>query len=332
MSNSVLKAAIVGCGNIHRCHIEGIERCGNASLYAVCDVIKERADAAAAAHSCKAFYSFDELMADGGFDVLHICTPHYLHAGMALRAMAAGKHVLTEKPMAISVEDARRMIEASEKYGVSLAVNFQNRYNEASLYLRQLLGSGKLGKIKGARAFVIWDRDEAYYNSGEWRGKWSTEGGGVLINQALHTVDLMQWLIGERVSSVKGSISTKRLSDTIEVEDTADALVTFESGARLVIFATLAYAANSPILMEFICENGIITVGSDIRVKLNGQPETVEDINHISGEKGYWGTGHPALIADFYDSIVNNRPYGISGSEGIKALEIVEEIYRQGRG
>ncbi|NLA77138.1 MAG: Gfo/Idh/MocA family oxidoreductase [Clostridiales bacterium] len=332
MANETLKSAIAGCGNIHSCHAEGIEKCENASLYAVCDIIKERADASAKRFGCKAFYSFDELIADGGFDVLHICTPHYLHAQMALEAMAHGKHVLTEKPIAISIEDAEGMIAASKKHGVSLAVNFQNRYNESSRYIKKLLSSGALGKVKGARAFVVWDRDESYYNSAEWRGTWSMEGGGVLINQALHTVDLMQWLIGESVAGVKGSISTKRLSEFIEVEDTADALITFESGTRLVIYATLAYAANSPILMEFVCENGMITVGSDIRVSINGKPDEVQDINHIIGEKGYWGTGHSALIADFYDSIINKRRYMIDGEEGIKALKIVEEIYARGRG
>jgi len=327
----VYKSAVIGCGNIHRNHIKGINDSPLGKLTAVCDIDQEAADKSASENGVPAFYSLDELLKFGDFDVLHICTPHYLHASMAIKAMRQGKHIICEKPMAIHSADAREMIKVAEETGVQLGVCFQNRYNSSSIYVKELLESSRMGKILGARGIVTWDRSEAYYASGEWRGKIATEGGGVLINQAIHTLDLLQWFVDSPVKELKASISTKRLQGVVETEDTADALIFFENGVRGVFFASLCYTSNSPVMLELECENGSILLADKLTVKINGEEDIVLDINRPSCEKDYWGSGHTCLIHDFYKSLSENKPFAIDGEEGIKAVEIVEAIYDYAR-
>lgn len=328
---SALKSAIIGCGLIHKSHVKGIEASEYATLSAVCDIDRAAADKAANENAVKAYYSIDELLNDGEFDVLHICTPHYLHAEMAIKAMQHKKHVICEKPMAIHSADARKMIEAAKENGVLLGVSFQNRYNSSSIYIKELLKSGRMGKIIGARAFVTWDRSEKYYALADWRGKIATEGGGVLINQAIHTLDLMQWFIDSPAKEIKSSISTKRLEGFVETEDTADALITFENGVRAVFFATVCYTNNAPIMLELHCENGTILLADKLRVKIKGEDEIELDVNRPTCEKDYWGTGHGCLINEFYKAVLEKRPFAIDGEEAIKAVEIVEAIYEFAR-
>ena len=326
-----LRTAVVGLGSISRTHLKAIESCENAVLSSVCDIVKSRADAEAAEYGAKAFYDFDEMLSDGEFDVLHICTPHYLHAQMAIKAMNAHKHVLTEKPMAMLYDDAVKMNEAAEKNGVYLGVCFQNRYNRSSIVLRQLIDSKALGEVKGIKGSVTWDRGADYYAQDAWRGTLDYEGGGVLINQAIHTLDLVQWLCPGNYESVKASISQKRLMGVVQTEDTADALITFDSGIKALFYASICYSANSPVSIEVECENGRILFCGDIFVMKNGAPTEVISFNQLRGEKAYWGDSHTLLINDFYSSVIDGKPFAVNGKEGLTALKIISDIYKQCR-
>ena len=325
---SKLRSAVVGCGNISRSHFDALASCENAELTAVCDNQKDRADAAAVKYGVKAYYDLMDLLADGVADVVHICTPHYLHPSMSVASLEAGCHVFCEKPMAIRYDDALRVKETTEKTGQYFGVCFQNRYNTSSRIAKEVLESGRLGAIKGARSVVAWDRDENYYLADAWRGKIDTEGGGVMINQAIHTLDLTAWFVGSPVTEIKARILSKRRKDFIEVEDTADLLMQYENGARGVFYATICSAGNSPIEVEVYCERGKITLSDALTIRENGKPDEVHEIDRPAGAKAYWGTGHTHIINDFYDSIVTGRPFAVDAAEAVKSARMTDMIYR----
>ncbi len=325
-----LRAAVVGCGNISSRHLETITENENCILSCVCDIVPEKADAKAVKYGVKAYYDFDEMLANDDFDVLHICTPHYLHHEMAIKAMNKGKHVLCEKPLAIYYDDAVKMCECAEKNDVYLGTCFQNRYNEASVYIKNLLSSGELGKIIGAKGIVTWDRDEEYY-SDDWHGTLDKEGGGVVINQSIHTLDLLQWLIDSDVIDVKGSVSQKRLMGKVETEDTADAVITFKNGTQALFYATLCYAANSPVFIEMLCQKGKVVMYDDLAIIKKGEDKQTVTFEHTKGDKGYWGSSHSRLIRDFYSSITCKEHFEVDGKSGIKAVKIVDSLYKDAR-
>ncbi len=325
-----LKSAVVGCGSVSRRHFETIINNSNSELVAVCDIVPEKADKKAAEYNVKAFYDFDKMLKNAQFDVLHICTPHYLHAPMAIMAMNKGIHVLCEKPLAIFYNDAVEMCECAKKNNVYLGTCFQNRYNDSSVYIKNMLLSGEMGAVTGAKGFVTWDRDEEYY-SDDWHGTLEKEGGGVVINQSIHTLDLIQWLVGADMTDIKSSISQKRLAGKVETEDTADALITFENGVQALFYATLCYNANSPVFIEILCEKGKIVMYDDLAIIKKGEEKRTVTFEHAKGEKGYWGNSHGRLIADFYDCIINRTPFSVDGVSGIKAVKIVDNLYKNAK-
>nr|WP_314458694.1 Gfo/Idh/MocA family oxidoreductase [uncultured Clostridium sp.] len=325
-------AAVIGCGMISRNHLKALKNIDHAEIYAVCDIQKEKAEKAGKEYGARKIYEdYKKLISDPGVDVIHICTPHNLHGSMAEEALAAGKHVLCEKPMALTVTEARAMLAARESSGVQLGICFQNRYNEASVCLKQVMESGKLGTLLGARAQVTWNRNPDYYENSPWRGKWESEGGGVLINQAIHTLDLLQWLTCG-IKKAEAGISTRRLKTVIEVEDTADILMTGEHGERLLFYATNCYVKNAPVELEIICSRGSLKlVGNQVVTESDGR---VEKEDYTSGTvlgKDYWGSGHGELIRDFYDCIETGRPFPVSGEEALKMVKLLEAVYRSGK-
>lgn len=323
-------AAIIGCGAIYGVHADALANSEFAQLLYVVDIKKEKAKRAADKYGCEWETDYTKILDNKDIDVIHICTPHYLHAGMAIEGLKAGKHVLVEKPVAINIEQAMQMSDAVEKYGHFLGVCFQNRYNPTSVKAKEILDSGQLGKILGIKGLVTWYRDRDYYVNSGWRGSFETEGGGVLINQSIHTLDLMQWLGGE-IEWIRGSISTKNLDGVIEVEDTADAVIYFKNGARGVFFATNCYTTNSSVEVEIHCQEGILTIrdGELIKNSKGIKEKVVDENNETSPYKSYWGNSHAKLIKDFYKSIQDNDPKSvISVEEGMKSLKMIEGIYR----
>lgn len=326
-----MRAAVIGCGCIYHNHAGVLISSSDAELYAVCDRVPARADAAAGKYGCKAVYDYREILSDPQVDVVHLCTPHDLHAPMAIEAMRAGKHVLTEKPMAISLPYAREMERTAQETGKTLGICFQNRYNATTVRARQVLESGELGAVRGGRGIVTWDRGADYYQQaeGEWRGSFEREGGGVLINQSIHTLDLLTLLLGGRPQSLSASVSCKRLRGVIEVEDTADILLQMENGARGVFYATNCYCGNAPIEVTICCEKGSVRIDDKLTIQRAGQPDEVFDPNeHAKGEKNYWGLGHKKLIDDFYRSIIEGRPFAVGPEEGIVSSRVLEAVYR----
>ena len=326
-----MKVSIVGCGSISSAHIGAISKISDARIISVADCIPERAQAAADRTGARAFTSLESLLCDEKPDVLHICTPHYLHVPMACAAMEQGVSVLCEKPCAMTAAQLTELRAVQRRTGSAFGVCFQNRYNRSSLFLKSLIAGGEYGALKGMRAIVTWRRDADYYESGDWRGKLATEGGGVLINQAIHTLDLMNWL-GGGISAVTAHVSNDHLKGVIEVEDTVSALAEFRQGFRGVFYATTAHAVTSPVILEASFEDKTFRIEGDTVFEIDGgiTPVSLPSDDEIFG-KVCWGRGHTALISDFYDCLSSGRPFEIDAFEGGKAVSLMLGIYESAK-
>ncbi len=330
------RVGLIGCGNIHLLHAYSIQALEMAELVAVCDEKIERAEKTAEIFSCRVYTDWKEMIDKGDIDVVHLCTPHHLHAPMAIYALEAGKDVLTEKPMAISTEDAARMNEAAEKSGRTLGVIFQNRYNPGSVYVKELLESGELGKVQSARCALYWNRPEAYYAKDAWRGTWEGEGGGVIINQAIHTLDMLRWFMDSEIDFVEANIEN-RMHPGIEVEDMAEGIIAYKNGVLMSFHLVNYYSINEPVTVELVCEKGnvhmegarAVVTFADGRVEERTQNK--DEYIPFAPEKSYWGVGHYKQIADFYESLEKGEEPKISGREAMKTQEMIGAMYTSGK-
>ena len=324
-----LRAAIIGCNNIYETHAAVLEGLEGVEVTAVCDIREDRAQRAAARFGCRCYTDAAEVMADPQVDTVHLCVPHYLHAPMTVAALQAGKAVICEKPMATSLDDARAMLAAEQAHPNKLCIIFQNRYNDASEKMKALLDEGRYGKLLAIRGLVDWKRDMQYY-SDDWHGRLATEGGGVMMNQAIHTLDLVQWMAGSPVTSVSGQIGNLSLQGKIEVEDTATLRLCFENGLIGLFQASIGYGIDSDVEVEAVCEQGTLLLKKD-RLYLNRQGEMTliqgPLISHVAG-KDYWGDGHQRQLADVYACLREDRPIRIDGRTGFTAFAIVQALYR----
>ncbi len=328
-----LKAAIVGCGRISVVYIDCFKKCCDLVevKYAV-DKVKEKAEAFAAEFGCKFSDRLEDLFEEE-LDVVHICTPHFLHKEQVEKCLNKGIHVLTEKPMALTLDDADSMIETASKAGRMLGVIFQNRYIEGVKEAKKIIESGILGNIIGAWSHLTWWRPPSYYEC-DWKGSWKKEGGGVLIDQAIHSIDLVQYLVGSEVDWIHGHIGN-RVIKTVEVEDVADAVIMFRNGCIYSLYACNYYTHNAPIQIEIMGEKGKINIkGFDVDIEIDGNIQSIkpspETEVFISGQ-GYWGSYHYQQIREFYMSVAYNYPVGIDGTDGRRALSIVLGIYKSSK-
>ena len=321
--------AVVGCGDVSTVHLDAIAAIDGIELVAVCDTDPGRLAAASTAHGVPGFDDHRQLIKDVRPDVVHVCTPHDQHVQIAIDCLDSDVNVITEKPLAQNLIEGQRLIDASRRSSAKVAVCFQNRYNVGASTMHRLLRSGELGAVVGAAATVIWSRPEAYYLDRPWRGRWATGGGGLLMNQAIHTVDLLQWLVGP-VRTVRGQASTLHLANLIEVEDTAQAVLTHDNGARSVFFATVANVVNAPVTVEIVTEKATLTLRNELIIShADGRVEIVHERTAPSGGRAYWGVSHELLIGDFYARLDDAEPFWISPIEAEKSLAIVQSIYAQ---
>ena len=248
---------------------------------------------------------------------------------MAVQALRRGVNVLVEKPVATSMVDGQAVDRAARAGNAILGVCYQNRYNNTARILRELIEGGTLGTLRGGRASVTWFRDNGYYRRRPWRGTWAESGGGVLMNQAIHTLDLLQWFLGE-VTDVRGLAARLALADPVEVEDSAILQLTHRSGARSVFSASNGFVANAPVLLELLTEEATVRMENDLSVTYaDGRTLLVPEEGIASGEKSYWGLSHGLLIDDFYRHVQQRKPFLIDAAEALKSLRIVTDAYRQ---
>lgn len=326
-----MKAAIVGCGGIARVHAKSLSMMEDCTLVAFADIVKEKAEDFVQQYGGNAYSSLEEMLACEKFDILHICTPHYLHVPMAISALRAGINVFTEKPPVISYEQLAELEAAVAATDKKLGICFQNRYNQCTKKAKELIASGKAGAIKGARGLVTWSRDAAYYTESGWRGTWATEGGGVLINQSIHTLDLLLHFLGKPVMA-EATMSNHHLKDVIEVEDTMEAYVQFED-AIASFYATTAYCTNISPLIEIECENVRIRIEDpDVTFYFkDGRVEKPQLEQHVSLGKSYWGSSHAACIADFHDCVKTGRHFHMELPDMEDTIRMMLAVYESAK-
>lgn len=317
-----MKSVIVGCGGISRVHAEVLSHADFTDLVACADIRPERAQERAQQYDLKPYTDYIEMLETEKPDVMHICTPHYLHVPMAIEALRRGVHVFMEKPAAISDEQFTALEEAAAASSAKIGICFQNRFNPTTVAMQQILAQAESGKPIGARAFVTWKRQAPYYTESGWRGALATEGGSVLINQSIHTMDLLVHLLGKPVA-VEACTANHHLKGVIETEDTMEAYICFENGATALFYATTAYAVDSPVLLEVACENRRIRFEeNDIIVQEKDGSTHIEQLkNDAAIGKSYWGSGHSACIDAFYRSLQ-------TGEKFINSLDNVKDTMR----
>lgn len=328
-----LRVAVIGCGIISDMHLDAIDALPMAELVAVCDIVLERAEEKAKKYGVNAYIDYKELFDKEKPDAVHICLPHYLHTVVAKDAFAAGIHVLSEKPISIHYEDALSAVELAEKCNLKYGVIFQCRYNTPSRLVKRRIEDGRLGQVKCARAVLTWYRDSAYYTESDWKGTWDKEGGGVIINQAIHSLDLANWFIDSNPLKIEASLHNRK-HEAVEVEDTAEGIVTYENGATLSFYANNNYLCNEPIEIRLYCENGKAVLSyDDARIEYNDgtsehtRNQKQEIVSAYTSGKDYWGIQHAVQIQQFYNAVAGLEPLDISGKEALKIQKIICDIY-----
>lgn len=317
-----MNIGIAGLGAIAPLHIRAILDRGQ-KITAICDVDSEKRQKVNAEFGLNAeeYSDYNALLASGKVDVVHVCTPHYLHAEIICAALGANIHVLCEKPLAINFEQLNDIEKAVNNSSATLGVCFQNRYNASVLYLKEFF-KGK--EITAATANLVWQRDEKYYASGAWRGKKQYEGGGVMINQAIHSLDLLQWFCG-MPETVIAHCSNNSLQGVIDVEDTAYGLFSLKNGGNFVINATNAAKNCFTIISMFHAGDDTVELSGDNLI-VNGKFVTKSDGTPIFG-KEEWGVGHNNLIREFYNCLEKGEKFPIDFYEGSKTVKLILKMY-----
>ena len=345
-----MKTALVGCGKVGALHAQALAQLPQSELVAVVDADPARANAFASCYGGSPFATVAEAVRATGAQAICLCTPHPLHAAGAVEAMDCGAHVLVEKPLAATLPDCDRMIEAALRNGVQLAVVSQRRLYEPVLRMKHAIEAGKLGHpVLGTVAMFSW-RDEAYYRSDPWRGRFDTEGGGVLINQSPHHLDLLQWMMGDAVE-VSG-VAANLNHPYIEVEDTASATVRFRSGGIGNIVVSLSQKPGLFTKIHIHGQNGASVgaetdAGATFIAGMSGQSGPAlndlwtvpgeehqlaqfiaEDQARFAAEPDSAAHYHRLEIARFLDAVIAGQPVPVPASEGRKVVAMIDAIYR----
>ncbi|MBR2929784.1 MAG: Gfo/Idh/MocA family oxidoreductase [Clostridia bacterium] len=321
-----MNACIVGYGAVGPVHAAAVDAIDGAKVYAVCDIDRGRAELCKEKYGSFIYSDFDEILKDENIDVVHICTPHYLHGRMAKAALLAGKHVALEKPVVLTMAELEELREIARSSAGRLAIMLQNRRNASITELKRITESGEYGELKGLIGGVYWKRDDAYYAQGEWRGRWQTEGGGAIINQSIHMLDMMIHLSG-RIRNMRSSINRWKV-ESIEVEDTASALIEFESGVTGIFNATNCFFTDEPYMLEARFERGKFRYadGRLYRIDECGAEVIAKDTGVMVG-KSYWGSGHFSLLHDFYSSIGGKDAPYTTVEDAYLTMKAVFDIY-----
>jgi UDP-N-acetyl-2-amino-2-deoxyglucuronate dehydrogenase len=331
---------IIGCGNISPFHAQAIQLIPRAQLLAFYDEIPARAEKLAQQFQVAWYSELEEFLRRPDIQVVNICTPSGTHSELGIKAARAGKHVVVEKPIDVTLDRAKALVAACDQAGVRLAAIFQSRFLPAVQILKKAIDRGRLGQLIMGDAYIKWYRTREYYESTKWRGTWALDGGGALMNQSIHTIDLLQYLVGP-VASVFG-FAERKLHARIEAEDTAAAVLKFKNGAIGVIEGTTSLYPGFSRRVEVHGEKGSVVLdGNDITVwKLQdtGEEEeelsrlTERDISNASADPlALDVAGHRRQIEDLVEALENNCEPAISGREGLKAIEIILAIYQSAR-
>ena len=329
-----VRFAIIGCGGIAAKHAIAIGQTPNAELVACCDQIKESAVRFAEANKLQAFDTYEELLASDTVDAVSICTPSGLHTPQAIQAIQAGKHVLLEKPMSLTLAEADRLIGAAEQADVKVGVISQFRFSPAVVEVRRAIEAGALGRITSGSLQMKYWRSKEYYASGAWRGTWALDGGGALMNQGIHGVDIFRYLMGAP-KTLTGYARTQ-IHD-IEVEDSAVAIVEFEDGAIGTIEGSTACYPGYPRRVEICGDKGSIVLEEDAILKwdvdlpcqlpVGKPPENVGSSDPMAISVA----GHVRHFVNFTNAVLHDEPLLADARIGRLPLATILSIYESSR-
>ena len=327
-----LNFGLVGCGRIAPRHAQSLAELPQASLKAVVDIVPSRAERFGKEYGAETYTDYHRLLERSDIDVVNICTPSGLHAQMAIDAMQAGKHVIVEKPMAIRLEDANRMIETANQTRKKLCIVLQNRYNPPMIEMQHALRAGKLGRLLLGSATVRWFRPQDYYED-EWHGRRDMDGGA-LMNQSIHHIDALQWMMGDEVESVFSFTGT--LAHKMESEDTGVAVIKFKNGAMASVEgSTITYPQNLEGSVAVFGEKGSIKVGGTalnrkVFWKVEGELEQEKEMmtREQLDPPSVYGFSHRSVMQDMIDAILTDRQPATNGLEGRKSVALVLAMYR----
>lgn len=322
----IYKVALVGCGAVSKNHLTPLMKNEGVRIVALCDKLRDRAldRASDFAPDASIYTDYEAMLDNEELDAVHITTPHYLHASMAEAALVRGINVFLEKPMCISLDEIDKLIKIEKKSTGRIAVCFQNRFNPATLVAHRIADED--GGVISAYGAVFWGRFEKYYTDSDWRGRWATEGGGAMINQAIHTIDLLCEFLGKPVS-VCATTSNHHLKSIIEVEDSCEGIIEFEGDKRACFYATTAMKGCDSTSLLLVTKNHKIEI-RDNRLYIDGEhvDEGRDHENYVT--KACYGNGHATLIDMYYDALDSGAPMPVSLESASDALKILLAAYK----
>lgn len=323
--------AIVGCGFIAKKHAEAIKNIKDAKLIAVCDKVKEFMQPYENEYGAETYEDFEAMLQNPKIDIINICTPSGSHAVLTELAAKYKKHIIVEKPIAMTLAETERMISTANNNNVKLAVVHPNRFRPVAMKLKEIIDSERLGRISHALCIVNWNRGQHYYDQAPWRGTKAFDGG-VLMNQAIHNLDLLLWYLGKPVEVM--SMDATRLRN-IEAEDVSIGMIRFETGALATVqAATTVYPRNYEESITIFGEKGTVKIGGtnalyfkDILIEGMSDAEALEVKEVI--EKNPWGiAGHQIILKDMIEAVQQNRQPVVTGEDGKETLSLVLNFYK----
>ena len=332
--SATVRVALVGCGRISQTHLDAIREVEGLELAAVCDIVEQRARVAGEQNDVPWFTVYPRMLADVLCDAVAICTPSGLHPQHGILAARAGRHVICEKPMAITLSAADDLVHACDEHGVHLFVVKQNRLNPSVQLVKRALDKGRFGRIYLANTTVRWTRPQEYYDQAPWRGTWEFDGGA-FMNQASHYVDLIQWLVGP-VESVIAKTAT--LARRIETEDTGIAVMRFRSGALGVIEVTmLTYPRNLEGSLTLLGEKGTVRIGGTAVNRIehwtfaDGDEDDALVAQATTNPSSVYGFGHAGYYRNVLAVLRGEAAPETDGRAGRKSLELILGIYESAK-
>jgi len=333
----VFKVGIIGCGTIFPMHAQSLKNVKGVRLVSVCDIKKDRAASKAKLYQCNYYTDYKKMFQCEDLDAVHICTPHYLHMPMIVEAAKHKINILTEKPMGLNPKEAQKEIAAAKKAKVVLGVIMQNRFNPGSRLVKKRIEDGSLGHLKGAKLVLTYHKPDSYYKKSNWRGRLAKEGGGVVIDQAIHYLDIMRWLVPSPVDYVEASVHN-RIHSFIDVEDSAEGVIKFRNGFYVCFYLINCYSYDADTEIEIDCQKARVRIIKDsARIGYyndgaeDAKPKANEYIDYGDGVRDYWGFCHYNQISDFYDALRQKRPPAVTAEDAKKTQDLVWAIYESSR-
>ncbi|ONI44428.1 hypothetical protein AN641_07160 [Candidatus Epulonipiscioides gigas] len=319
----MLKVGIVGIGTVAQVHLKALKNTDIGKLVAVCDIdqIKLRDF-----NDIATYTDIDTMLKNEHLDVIHVCLPHYLHVPAVIKCASNGVNVFEEKPVGINLEEVKQLFSLEAKYNIKIGVCFQNRLNNTTIKLKEIVKSGAFGKILGTKGLVTWNRKMAYYKQSPWRGTIKEAGGGVMLNQSIHTLDLLNFIVDD-FKDVYAKTANLTLPE-VEIEDSIMANLSYKNiDVNAIFFATIGYCTDSGVEVEVVFEKATFKIAGGILYKIiNDEYESICEDARLEGTKHYYGAAHQICIEQFYQAILNNTNNYTNVQSASKSIAIIDAI------